>query len=234
MPAKRKAATKGRKRYKRKSMPITSYMKQLNRNPLDYHGMSYGIPLNRSTTLRYSQTFNLTSTSGILAHQKFKANGLHDPDYSTTGHQPFGFDQYKLLYNHYIVSGSRIKVHLVNSSNNYGNICGIYLDDDTSSPAFTDSSGFIESNRGTYKLMPLREAKAPTISSVFDCKRFFNIIDVKDNVTRLGKDVNGDPGELAIYNIWYQSLGSETGSMYFVVLIEYDVHFSEPIDLGQS
>jgi hypothetical protein len=33
----------------------------------------------------------------------FRTTAVYDPDYTGTGHQPYGFDQHSRLYNHYIV-----------------------------------------------------------------------------------------------------------------------------------
>lgn len=58
--------------------------------------------------LRYSTNFGLTGTVGTVASYVFAANGLFDPDITGTGHQPMGFDQLILSYNHYVVTHARI------------------------------------------------------------------------------------------------------------------------------
>jgi len=51
--------------------------------------------------LRYSDYFQLTTTSGAVSTYVFAANGLYDPNITGTGHQPMGFDQLLQFYNHY-------------------------------------------------------------------------------------------------------------------------------------
>jgi len=58
---------------------------------------------------RYHDFFTFASTSGIPYLQIFRGNSLFDPDYTTTGHQPFGFDQWKSIYGNYRVFASSIK-----------------------------------------------------------------------------------------------------------------------------
>jgi hypothetical protein len=74
-------------------------------------------PVKCTRTLRYSTTFQLTCTSGATATYVFRANDLFDPDYTSTGHQPMGFDQMMLSYNHFCVTHSTIRVTARNKSN---------------------------------------------------------------------------------------------------------------------
>lgn len=61
-------------------------------------------------TLIYCDIRNLTSVSGAGARWLYRANSVFDPDYTGTGDQPSGFDQYAALYRHYAVIGSKCTV----------------------------------------------------------------------------------------------------------------------------
>jgi hypothetical protein len=67
-------------------------------------------PIRMRTKLRYSERVGLTSTAGILTSTVFWGNNLFDPNFTGTGSQPEGFDQWALLYDSYTVYRSRIKV----------------------------------------------------------------------------------------------------------------------------
>lgn len=73
-------------------------------------------PTRKVVRLRYRGTFQLNATGGVVAAHTLSANGMFDPDITGTGHQPAGFDQWMVFYNHYTVLGARIKATFVSSS----------------------------------------------------------------------------------------------------------------------
>jgi len=67
--------------------------------------------------LRYSTTFALGTTAGaITSTYVFRANDLFDPDFTGTGHQPMGFDQLMVWYNHFAVVSAKIRVVCKNTT----------------------------------------------------------------------------------------------------------------------
>jgi hypothetical protein len=59
---------------------------------------------------------SLASTLANPGVHVFSCNGMFDPDVTGTGHQPRGFDQLMLFYDHYIVTRAKIKVRFFNAS----------------------------------------------------------------------------------------------------------------------
>lgn len=57
---------------------------------------------------------NLANAYGAAAHV-FRANGLYDPDYTSTGHQPFGRDKHADDFRKYIVTSSFISATWCNT-----------------------------------------------------------------------------------------------------------------------
>lgn len=73
-------------------------------------------PFSICRTLRYVETISLNiGVAGIPAVYTFTANGLYDPNITGAGHQPTGFDQHMLMYNHYTVIGSKCRVKFFRS-----------------------------------------------------------------------------------------------------------------------
>lgn len=68
-------------------------------------------PQRKFCKMRYAENLTITAPSTNLAFEYiFSLNGLFDPDFTGTGHQPYGFDTMALLYNLYIVRGAFIDI----------------------------------------------------------------------------------------------------------------------------
>lgn len=52
-----------------------------------------------------------TGTPAVAATQQFRLNSLYDPDYTSTGHQPYYYDQIAALYSEYCVYGVLVDVY---------------------------------------------------------------------------------------------------------------------------
>lgn len=190
------------------------------------------MPAQRVAKLRYCDTFSLTSTSGALAYNTFRANGIYDPDLTSTGHQPMGHDQWVALFNHYVVLGSKITVKACTTTAEADVIyTGVYLSDGGTVP-YSSVSEIKENKKGSVTMYAPQSGKNVYSTSKYSAKNFFNVKDVKDNQDRLGALVNADPGEAACFQVWIQAIG--TGSLEYMVTIDYIVLFSEPRELGQS
>lgn len=96
--------------------------------------------------LVYSQLVSFTSTSGAVQEQTYRGNSIFDPDTGTASAQPYYMDQYSLLYQNYVVSGSSILVEFwnqtIDSDVNQRNLVG----EMTVIPT-TDLTGFTGANQ---------------------------------------------------------------------------------------
>lgn len=78
-------------------------------------------PLRNSlrSTMLYSETITLgTSAVGTGDQYIFSANGTYDPNITSTGNQPRGWDQLIALYDHFIVTRSKLECWVVQTDNN--------------------------------------------------------------------------------------------------------------------
>jgi len=193
-----------------------------------------GMPKTRRAILRYTEHLtSMTSTTGTLASYVFRANGLYDPNYTSTGHQPMGFDQWSALYNHYVVLGSKMTVKVLPQETNVSPcIIGTFLTDGTAVP-YTTPGSFIEAKRGPYRLFKATD-RVVSLVQKYSSKKQFNVVDVKDNMDRLGANVGADPTEEAMFNIWFFTMDLSTASLNLFVTIDYIVEFSEPKDMTTS
>lgn len=198
-------------------------------------GYASGMPMVRRTKHRYVANISITSSTGLLSFNLFRANSLFDPEYTNIGHQPMGFDQMAALYNHYCVIGSRITLKAMPNQATDVNtaVFGVYISDDTTIP-YTNYSGFMEAKRGTYKTL-VNQRNQVSLSTNFSTKKFFNASDVKD-IEYLWGTPGTNPAEEAYFCIWYQNLENpgETSTHNFLVTVDYIAEWKEPKDLAQS
>jgi len=201
------------------------------------------LPQRLNTRMKYVTYFNIDpGTGGQLGTYVFRANSLFDPDYTSTGHQPLGFDQLAGLYAHYVVNKAtaRVYVRTFEASNKEALIVGTYLSSsyapitnsaltlceqrpDTVTYAFRDSA---VSTGGTN----IPYLKAPT----YDARRFFGCKDPTDRED-IGAAVGANPADGAYWIVFIQSpQGYDVASTPCIMHIEYDVTFFEPEEIYPS
>lgn len=198
-----------------------------------------GFPKQQVVTLRYSDGFLLTQAD---PSHVYRANSPYDPDYTgvIAGHQALGWDQWAQFYDHYVVIGSKITVHM-----NYGEggnavpcVGYIYLDDDQGTYTLNQ---LVESGVGKTRFLGMTEGKQGPVSirNTYSAKKFFNITNTKDNVDRLGAAVTANPSEDVYFNVgilpYSDQVSAEAEDIVTGrVTIDYIVLFSEPKTLPTS
>lgn len=115
---------KSKKTYKKKQTTKRTYKKK----PV-YRKKRIGGPMRMTNShdpfgpvkfckMHYTETFGLTAgTFGAIGTEViYGLNNLYDPNYSGTGHQPYGRDQVAALYQKYIVNAVKIDITFTNPS----------------------------------------------------------------------------------------------------------------------
>lgn len=184
-------------------------------------------PARVTKKLRYATSATLScSAVGTVSGRVFVANGLFDPDYTGTGHQPMGFDQMMLSYDHYYVTASKIEVLFKNISASTINVA-IRTDADvviTSSADTLLESGMLMSEtleaKSTY-------GSAKRLQSAVSIRKFQGVDDVLD-VVELRGTIAANPVEGTFFHIvtWDPTLNG--GSVSIEVIMEFTATFTEP------
>lgn len=201
---------------------FVSYMKLSPKYALVNLGQ--GFPDKIKTVLRYSQVVTVTGTTGVIGNYLFRANGLYDPDYTSTGHQPMYYDQFVALYNHWVVTKSKITIKPVrNTSESTGCHVALLQNDDTT--VLSTMQAMIEMGKAKYQMMDPRSG-GKVMSQQFDARKVYggNPLDH----SQLQGSVGSDPSELTFFQISTQASDfASTVSVDVDVLIEYEVVFTE-------
>lgn len=191
-----------------------------------------GMPRLGRAKLTYVENGLLSATSGSLASQIWRAGSCFDPRHATGGHQPMGWDQWTALFNHYCVVGSKIEATF-SPTTDVPMVCGVYLSADASAP-YTTWTNYIEAKKGTYRVITDSDKTVKT-SGKYSAKKFFNLSDVKDNISRIGARIDSNPVDDAYFLTWCQAQDvSSSVTANMLIKIQYIVDFGEPKNLPES
>jgi len=169
------------------------------------------------------------ANSSATAQYIWSANGCFDPNITGAGHQPMGFDQMMLFYNHYTVVGSRIKTLIQNAS---GTNIAVYssLMVSGSTSVSTDYINNIENGELVYTILSVPGASGANASlrTSVNCAKFQGLSNIMDDPDMRG-DASSNPTEQLYYivSVWNPA-SAAVASVLVNVELEFDVIFHEP------
>lgn len=193
-------------------------------------------PVNTTTVakLRYCDSSTLTPAAGAISNYILRANDCYDIDYTSTGHQPMGFDQLMVNYNHFTVIGSKLTVSFIGASEDF--LAAIYVSGNLSDGAGA-ASEIKERGRTNYRLVPCTGSNAgkATLRHSFSAKKFFHCKAIIGESQYKGT-TSASPTEQAYYYVTVASNdgASTVGTVKISFQLEVIVVFSEPKSIGQS
>lgn len=193
-------------------------------NTLVHRGI--GFPDRFTTNLVYSDSFILDpSASTICPFKSYRLNSVFDPDNSLGGGQPTYFDQIALIYNRYMVTGSKVTAIFsrgTTSSVNVGPyVVGIHNSRTTSLP--TTSGGVLMSVPDTTTAVYSIEDGTTTVTATYSAKNVF-----PDQDDSIQSQVTTNPSTQWYANIFATPQGVDVEvAINVLLIIEYNVRFSE-------
>lgn len=192
-------------------------------------------PVTITKRLRYSTTFALSTTAGALTSvQIFRANDLFDPDYSGTGHQPMGFDQLMLWYNHFVVRFAKITCVFKNTAATSPTVC---LRIDADSTGLTVIDRIIEIGGCVTADLEVKGSYGANKKLTMGCD-IAKVQGVTPSAMTADLDLHGSsaasPGEITYFHITMWDTAAATGSCECDVILEQTATFFEPRDMTES
>lgn len=192
-----------------------------------------GFPKKMQMTHKYNDVIGLTSNLGSIGTWVFSANGMYDPDITSTGHQPMYFDQMSAIYDHYTVIGSKISVEITPiSKDQVPVIVGCYKNDDaTITPSSLNS--LMEQTQCRYKVVNLNAGVTTRFSLKWSAKKTFGgSVLGNDN---LQGTAAANPTEQTTYTFFCKTVdGVSTASVYMNVSVQYIAIWDELKDIQGS
>lgn len=195
-----------------------------------------GLPITKNVKLTYYDNIGLTSVSGTLSQHNFNLASIWDPDVTGVGHQPYGRDEWALLYKQYYVNSAKITVKFSNSqSNNMCHKVGLILDKDSTLSGIRNTR--MEQTKGKNQRTLLSNSNnTQTVSAIYSPRSFFDIQDPSDD-HQIKAPFTASPTLPAYACITVQSYDNVTTSsqaIYCEVSIDYNVVLFDPIPFAGS
>lgn len=181
-------------------------------------------------TLAYVEpTVTVTSGAGpsVAGAYVFSANGLFDPNITGAGHQPLGFDQMMLAYNHYTVHSATINVFWVNGSASQ-TFVSVSRNADTAT--VTDVTKLLENGDVAFQILPINTVQNEFFkqSMTIDIARYEGVDDVLDDSDLRGS-ISANPVEQAYFHLSaWDPYSAAVRTANCTVELTYDVTFTEP------
>lgn len=178
----------------------------------------YGFPPRLSIKHRYCELIQVTSTIGAIGQYKWRANGMFDPNVTSTGHQPMYFDVLNTIYNHFTVVKSFIRLYIVGGAGATNpTILSLMVDDDATVPA--DIVANMENSTAVTKTLPYDSNNTIYLSNKWNASTYFGANPLaNDNLQGSGA---ADPLEQSIYTLSVNALSAASQTVNVRVEIDY-------------
>lgn len=159
----------------------------------------------------------------------FRANCCFDPDYSSTGHQPMGFDQWGAFYQKFVVLGAKITVNPLSSDATSDGSSAIITCALQRTPIQDiNINQQIEQKHSRYSTVQLGFRSRPIVVH-YSAKKFEGVKDVSDNDDLFGT-LSASPNKQSYFVIsgYASQPSSDTKPIRLQVKINYIVMFKDP------
>lgn len=192
------------------------------------------LPLKKYGKLTYYDQNNFSTGAVQAGGYVFTANGLYDPNITGTGHQPMGFDQMMLFYEHYTVTKATLTVNFYNNDVDDPVIVGCLIAPDVTIE--TNFSKLVENGMLNRYWITEKGGNDPkhTFKISADISKINGKKDVKSEDDFRG-DSASNPVEQSYFHLFaYNQTNVNVVNVLFEVVIEYEAVFTEPRKMIQS
>jgi hypothetical protein len=184
--------------------------------------------------LRYSTNCQLASVAGVVTSYVLAVNGLYDPDVTGTGHQPMGFDEMMIYYNHYTVQRCTVQALFKGVSSTKMTVC---LRQDASSAPITAIDRIVEIGAGVVDYLEIGTTMGATkrLALGFDIAKIQGVSRAALTAdTSLRGTATANPSELTYCHVQVWDAAAQTGTVNVDIVMEFVAIFTEPRDASTS
>lgn len=195
-----------------------------------------GFPSRVATVHKFCNVANVTSgVAGAFFAFSYSCNGLFSPSLSLGigGQQPMYFDQFTALYNHYAVTGARLKLTVTpRVIQNVSIRVGVFENDDvTVQPTNMNRVG--EQTTGQTYTFPPNATHSHTFYATYKPTKIWGANAMA--LERLRGTATANPSEITAWTYAIETIGAATQSdMTWTTEIEYNATWTEVKDQAGS
>lgn len=187
--------------------------------------------------MRYVEFLTLNPGVGTLAYHTWRASSPFDPNYSGTGHQPNGFDQWATFYNTYTVLGAKCTLLAYVYASGVGESCFAAIQTTDKSAITASTLDELMEQRGTpYKALISKGDKSyGKVTAYYSPRKVFGIKDTQD-ASNLKCGVAENPNWNAYFHTYIGGLNPADDPTVTScrVVIDYIVQFAGIKELTSS
>jgi hypothetical protein len=206
--------------------PAPTYRNQVNT-------LGLGFPDVLRTSLRYTDTINLTSASygSVLS---FRGNSVYDPDSSGVGHSPYYYATLAQVYSKYKVYGSKITCYVQSTLSNSTGLALIPTTEPLSAP--TSQYEILDLPRAEWRLIPAVNINTKIVAHNASTSQILGLTQRQVEDNDYSSAINTNPAQQWFWNLYgFNVLSSVLQvDLSIVVQIEYDVKFYDRVDIGST
>jgi hypothetical protein len=185
-------------------------------------------------TLKYVENYQITLLTTVGDQQRMRLNSVFDPNDTGGGHQPYGFDQLAALYNRYRVWKAKWRVTFSPSSASYP---ALVIPTNGAITAITTAATWQAAAEKPYAKSWIQGAsgKSQRLSGSIYINKLTGISSQEYRADdRTGALTSADPGEIVYLYLGIVNPNANTIIVNFIIEMEFDTEFYDPIMLTQS
>lgn len=244
MAFRRKKFRKGKSRIKRKR----TFKRRVTRFKRRRFNPKTILPANsRLVRMKWVSSLSLDPLATGFVSQAYRANDILDPDGSSTSHQPMGFDFAAQQFRTFTVVGSKITLSgaMIQTTVASAGLYGILLQNDLS-PVATSPYTLIEQGKCPWRqIQTITNGNVPSrLRHKYSLKKWRNFQSVRDNLQAENSGAFTSSGVTAasptflthfvVFSASLDQMGSDPTAMKFMVIIDYLVLLTDPVETATS
>jgi len=167
--------------------------------------------------------------AGVAGDYVFNLNSIFDPNVTSTGHQPAGFDQFMTLYKYYTVVGAKAHVVFQNTDASHEALCATYIN--TEATPITDLRRLVESGNCSYNFLTKTGGSRDiwNTTAKVSMKKVLGITNIMDDEECKANAAANPVKKVFMHCVSQPNSTNNPAPVGLAVVIDFYVVFSEPL-----